>query len=84
MDAKEETPGVKGEFIVLDRTGDTKYMWDARNQVEVDAARKQFTELRSKGYLAYKVDKKGEKAEQVNEFDPGLERIIFAPAMVGG
>lgn len=74
----------RGELIILNRTGDTKIIWDSANEDEVEAARRTFTDLRAKGYLAYKTDKKGEKAEQINTFDPKVERIILSPAMAGG
>lgn len=74
----------KGELVIIDRSGDTKIIWDSNNTDEVEAARKTFTDLRAKGYLAYKTDKKGEKAEQIHTFDPKAERIILSPAMQGG
>ena len=74
-----------GIFAVMDATGDTKTIWDKSKPDEVEAARLQFTHLRSKGYLAYRATgKEGEKGEQLNEFDPNAERIVFAPPMSGG
>lgn len=73
-----------GELSVLDRTGDTKIMWDSAQDAEVDAARATFDDLKKKGYLAYSVNKKGDKGEVMKKFDPDAERIIMAPAMVGG
>ena len=75
---------MSGELRILDRTGDTKIIWDSAQDDEVAAARKMFTDLRKKGYLAYTVGKKGEKGEVITTFDPDAERIIMAPAMVGG
>jgi hypothetical protein len=73
-----------GELAVMDHTGDTKIIWSRDNQDEIDNARRTFADLRGKGYAAFKVDKKGDKAEQVHEFDPKVERLIFVPALVGG
>lgn len=64
--------------------GDTKLIWDGGNQDEVDAARETFKRLKGKGYAAYAVKKDGEKGKVVTEFDPEAEKIIMAPAVVGG
>jgi hypothetical protein len=72
------------ELVILDHTGDTKIMWSADNRDEVAAARATFDTLRGKGYLAYKVDRKGEKAEVIRAFDPEAEKVILAPQTVGG
>ena len=73
-----------GELSVLDRTGDTKIIWDSAQEAEVDAARATFDDLKKKGYLAYSVNKKGDKGEVMKKFDPDAERIIMAPPLVGG
>ena len=73
-----------GELRLMDRRGDTRVMWDPYRKDEVDAARKQFDELKKKGYLAYSVKKKGEPGEQIREFDPQAGKIIMAPPMQGG
>ena len=73
------------EMCIMDRTGDLKVIWDPDKEDEVEAARKQFNDLRKKGYAAYKVEgKKGDKGEVIREFDPDAGRIILAPAMQGG
>jgi hypothetical protein len=73
-----------GELCVLDRTGDTKLIWDSAQEDEVDAARRTFDDLKKKGYAAYSVNKKGDKGEVMKKFDADAERIIMAPALVGG
>jgi hypothetical protein len=73
-----------GELAIMNATGDTKIIWDSENEDEVAVARRTFTELRGKGYAAYAVKKNGDKGEVIREFDPEAERIILAPAMVGG
>lgn len=77
-------PDGHGMLCVLDRTGDTKTVWDRRNDVEVAAAKAQFEALTSKGYLAFSVAKDGSKGEQIREFDPDAEKIILSPPLVGG
>lgn len=74
-----------GYMAVMGRDGDTKYMWDANKQDEVDIARKTFESFRKKGYLAFRATgKEGAKGEQIRTFQPDAERIIFVPPMVGG
>lgn len=74
-----------GELAIMDRQeGDLKVIWDAGNDDEVEAARAQFDELRSKGYLAYTVEERGRKGTQIRKFDPSAEKIILAPPVRGG
>jgi hypothetical protein len=73
------------EMAVMGRMGDLKVIWASDKPEEVQAARKQFDEMRKKGYLAFSVTgKNGEKGAQISEFDPDAERIILAPPMRGG
>lgn len=73
-------------FEIMGREGDTKAIWDKNNPDEVEAARAQFNMLvKQKKFTAfYVVGKEGDKGEQMREFDPKAERIIFVPAMAGG
>lgn len=69
----------------LDDSGDQRVMWDKNNDDEVNAAERMFDDLRRKGYLAYKAQgKRGERGEQLREFDPDAERIILVKANQGG
>ena len=70
--------------IMNEKAGDLKVIWDKDNQTEVDAAEEQFDSLLKKGYIAYTVDKKGEKAKQIRKFDADAEKIILAPMLQGG
>lgn len=74
----------KGELAVLDKTGDTKLIWDRHNADEVNAAERTFDDLKAKGFTAYSVRKDGEKSEVISSFDSTAERIIMVPRMVGG
>lgn len=74
----------KSVLAVMDGSGDSKFMWDPKNEVEVAAAKAQFDALKKKGYIAFTVDKKGEKGEIIREFDPELEKIIMTPPLAGG
>jgi hypothetical protein len=79
-----EVPEGKNVMVLMSAKGDTKSIWDSRNPDEVEMARKQFDEFKRKGFLCYKTDKKGEKAEQVHAFDATAERLIFSPPLQGG
>ena len=74
----------KHELAILDHTGDTKLIWDPDKADEVETARDTFNKLKKKGYVAYSVNRKGDKGEVLREFDPTAEKMILAPQMVGG
>ena len=85
MDAVIEAPeSTKRELAILDHTGDTKIIWDSEKPAEVDHARETFNAMKKKGYIAYKVNKKGDQGEVMREFDPDAEKMIMAPQTVGG
>ena len=73
-----------GQLAIMDRTGDTKSMWDKNNPDEVEAARTTFDKLKKKGYLAFRVADGGKKGEVIREFDPSAESIILSPPVAGG
>jgi len=72
------------EFAVMDRTGDTKTIWDPRNEDEVEIAQTAFDKFKKKGYLIYRVSKDGGKGEQMSKFDIKAEKMIAVPPIVGG
>ncbi|MHA1621623.1 MAG: hypothetical protein ACTSVO_05715 [Candidatus Heimdallarchaeaceae archaeon] len=73
-----------GELAIIDKTGDTKVMWDKNNDDEVEAAEDQFDNLIDKGFTAYKVKKDGEKGGKIKKFDAKAGKIIMVPKIVGG
>lgn len=76
---------MKSELAVMDKSGDTKLMWDKDNEDEVEAARTTFNKLKKKGFFAYTVtDKDGSKGKLIKEFDPDAQKIIMSPVMVAG
>lgn len=75
---------IAGTMFVMDENGDSRMQWNSKNTDEVEAARSRFEHLKKKGYLAYKVNKQGDRGEVLDEFDPNAERIIMAGRMVGG
>lgn len=73
-----------GEIRVLDKTGDTKVIWDKENEIEVEVAEDQFYSLLEKGFKAFKVKKDGTAGQSVKTFNSNEEKYIFVPALVGG
>ena len=75
-----------GTLHIMDSSGDTRIMWDPRNQDEIDIAKAAFKKAKDKGMVAYAVDDKGEKreGEVIREFDATRGKIIMAPQLVGG
>ena len=86
-----QVPEGHGLMSTLDVSGDSRHIWDRGNEAEVAAARALFDALTKpksrggQGHLAYRaVGKRGDQGEQLREFDPDAERIIFVPQIVGG
>jgi hypothetical protein len=74
-----------GAICILDRTGDTRHMWDSRNKDEVDAAKTMFESLQAKGYAIFAaVGKDGAQGEIMRKFDKKVERFIAVKQLVGG
>ena len=76
----------KNEMSIMGRTGDTKFLWDPRNIVEVENARRTFNDLRAKGFLAFRVNSTtgNKEGEQISEFNPEAAALIMVPALQGG
>ena len=73
-----------GEMRFLSEEGDSKIMWDADNEAEVEGAEAQFDLLIDKGYKAFKVKKDGEAGVEIKKFNPALGKIILVPPIEGG
>jgi hypothetical protein len=73
-----------GEMSVLNSSGDTKVIWDPKNEDETEVAEEQFDALTKKGFTAFKVDKKGDAAGKMTKFDPNAGKIILVPQIAGG
>ena len=74
-----------GEMAIMDKSGDSKLIWDPAVAEEVEAAKNTFEKLRKKkSYVAYSVNEDGEKGEVLHSFDPSIAKMIMAPAMVAG
>lgn len=75
------------ELAIIDRTGDTKLLWDPSRPDEVATAEAAFNTAKAKGMVAYRVDPEtgaAKTGEVIRTFDAQAEKIIMRPAMVGG
>jgi len=73
--------------IMSPKDGDKRLVWCRNVIAEIKAAKKMFLDLISKGMMPYKVGVDGNAtAEEMKEFDPTAEEIIFLPvkAIAGG
>jgi len=75
-------------ILTLDRKGDSRFSWNPRNQAEVDNAEAHFKNLKSKGYLAYRVRNGERTAETVSDWErddlASAGEIVMVPQTVGG
>jgi len=81
------TKTVTGHMAVMSEEGDTTHAWDKNNPADVAIARRTFNKFRQMGYAAFltkTVNGVETKDEQIKEFDPEAERIIFVPQLQGG
>jgi len=72
------------ELRWLSREGDTKIIFNPKNEDEVKAAEIQYDSLIEKGFTAYKVKKDGSQGKKMKEFDAEAGRIILVPKLAGG
>lgn len=81
----EQVPEGHSLMEVLGTSGDTKFIWDKSNRDETENARRTFADFKAKRFLAFRaIGEDGRKGEQIYDFDPKAERLIFVPPIVGG
>lgn len=73
-----------GELAVMDGTGDEKLTWDPKNEIATQKAKDRFSDLKRKGYKAYRVNHAGGKGEEIHDFDPYAYEIVMHKIAVGG
>lgn len=66
-----------GVIASMSTEGDIKYSWDRTNPKECEAAHVHFEEMRSKGFLIFKVKWMGLRRKKVARFDPKDEEYTF-------
>jgi hypothetical protein len=69
--------------IVMDRTGDTRHMFDADDRAAVEEAKKRFMELTGAGFTAAVRTGPGEQ-RVIRSFDPSADETLFHPRLIGG
>ncbi|WFU18494.1 hypothetical protein [Bradyrhizobium sp. CB3481] len=69
--------------IVMDRTGDSRHVFDYQNTEELIKAEQRFHELTNAGFTAAVRTASGQ-ATQIRSFDPNAEETLFFPRLVGG
>jgi hypothetical protein len=78
-------PGVSAMAtqIVMDHTGDTRHIFDAKNAKALLKAEERFKQLTGAGFTAAIRSGSGEAAV-TRTFDPTAEETLFIPRFVGG
>jgi protein-disulfide isomerase-like protein with CxxC motif len=69
--------------IVMDRTGETRHIFDNQDRAEVTKAEQRFRELTGAGFTAAVRSGLGEQ-RMIRSFDPKAEETLFYPRLVGG
>jgi hypothetical protein len=77
-----DVPDGKFAMSVMSQAGDTKYIWDPANPIEVKAAKEHFKKLKDKGWLVFKLSPYlHRKGKEVKRFHPqGKGYLYVAPA----
>ena len=76
------------ELEILDVTGHTTKKWDTANKAEMEIVQRLFSDLTSKGYKAFSVDKGGgntaTESKPKKTFDPKAEKMLLVPPIQAG
>lgn len=69
--------------IVMDSTGDSRYVFNPDDARELAKAERRFYELTDAGFTAAARTGQGH-VSQMRSFDPNAEETVFFPRLVGG
>ena len=69
--------------IVMNRTGDSRHLFNAQDAKELMKAEQRFYELTKVGFTAAVRTGSGQ-VSQLRSFDPTAEETLFFPRLVGG
>jgi hypothetical protein len=69
--------------IVMDRSGDSRFLFDPASATEVADAERRFRQLTRRGFTATARLGPGQMAI-LRSFDPNVEECVFFPQLVGG
>ena len=62
------------------KDGDKRVVWDSGSLAEIQAAKEMFDNLRKEGLMPFRVGVGGKaSAEEMTEFDPLAEQVLFLP-----
>lgn len=70
--------------IVMNKSGDTRHVYDLSTPADAASARALFRELTEKGYSAVGFRAGNENGKLLREFDPDVQRTVFVPQLRGG
>ena len=67
-----------GSLSCLDKkAGDIRIQWDRAKVSEVEMAKKFFEQKVGEGFIGYRMNKQGDKGDQIRDFDVEAERVIM-------
>ncbi len=69
--------------IVMDRTGDSRHLFDPNDAQDLAKAQQRFDKLTKVGFTAAVRTGPGQ-VSQLRSFDPNAEETVFLPRLVGG
>ncbi len=69
--------------IVMDRSGDSRFLFDPASAEDVADAERRFRQLTHRGFTATARVAPGQM-EIIRSFDPRVEECVFFPRIVGG
>lgn len=72
------------QLQVMDPTGHTNIAWNPGVPDEVKVAKQMFDDMTKLGYRAFAMEHGGGQGRPIKTFEPGLEKIIMIPQLVGG
>ena len=79
--AFENLPDDIGCFAQMGSEGDIKYTWNPKNPEEVQAARDHFNDLKARGYLIFKIQRRKNfrprASDRVESFQPNQKGLVF-------
>jgi hypothetical protein len=70
--------------IVMDRTGDSRHLFDPNDPLELARAERRFRELTDDGGYTAAVRTGPGQVSRIGSFDPSAEETVFFPRLVGG
>ena len=83
-EAEEHVRNGGGAFYIMDRSGDTKTVWDPTSSDEVEVAGETFERMIEKGYSAFYVGADHKSSEKMEKFDAKAGKVIFVAPLVAG